>query len=442
MGGSKESIGLFWSASAQSDGTLPVSSVYGRTLVDSILRYHACFVKHDRRSVSVIRESIKPMIQNTKLEEISHDIYDDTQQPPRVRIFAVSAIALFATVFLLRYAQALLVPIVLSVLIAHALNPFVLLLERIKVPRTLAALLVLIALLGVIGFGTLALGQQADSVLDSFPSSIAMLRGKLQTFRASTEHSDTTIGKLQKAADEIQKTAEEATVPSRGKPNVQTQNSTIRFTDFIWSGSLGLLAIIRDSVLVLFLVFFLLASGDLYKRKLVHLIGRTLSEKRMTVETLNEMNAQIERFLLIQLLSSAVVAVCAGVSLWFMGVNQPAFWGTIAGILTSVPYVGPIFVTLAITLVAFAQFDSIASAGKILLILTVIFSLEGLLVKPAIMGKAARINGVAMFVSLLFWSWVWGLIGTLVAVPIMMVIKSVCDRVESLRPVGELLGEN
>jgi predicted PurR-regulated permease PerM len=162
----------------------------------------------------------------------------------------------------------------------------------------------------------------------------------------------------------------------------------------------------------------------------------------MTVETLNEMNAQIERFLLIQLMSSAVVAVCTGVVLWAMGVGQPGFWGAIAGILTSVPYVGPIFVTLAITLVAFAQFDSIVAATKIFLILTLIFSLEGLLVKPAVMGKAARINGVAMFVSLLFWSWVWGLIGTLVAVPIMMVIKSICDRVESLRPVGELLGEN
>ena len=135
-------------------------------------------------------------------------------------------------------------------------------------------------------------------------------------------------------------------------------------------------------------------------------------------------------------------AVAVGVALWAMGLSQPAFWGTVAGVLTSVPYVGPIFVTVAISIVAFAQFDSIPSAAKILLLLTVIFSLEGLLVKPAIMGEAARINGVAMFVSLLFWSWVWGLIGVLVAVPIMMVIKSICDRVEALKPFGELLGES
>jgi predicted PurR-regulated permease PerM len=342
----------------------------------------------------------------------------------------------------LKYAQALFVPIVFSVLIAYALNPFVMLLERIKVPRTPAAALVLVALFAVIGFGVFALRQQASSVLDSFPGSIAMLRGQLQAFRASHGQSDTTIGKLQKAADEIQKTAAEATLPPRGTPKVQPQEPPIRITEFVWNGSLGLFAFIRDSVLVTFLVFFLLASGDLYKRKFVHLIGSTFPKKRMTVETLNEVNAQIERFLLIQLLSSAVVAVCTGIAFWVMGLNQPAFWGTVAGILTSVPYVGPIAVTIAISLVAFAQFDSFASATKILLFLALIFSLEGLLVKPAIMGKAARINGAAMFVSLLFWSWVWGLIGVLVAVPIMMVIKSICDRVEPLRPVGELLGEN
>jgi predicted PurR-regulated permease PerM len=116
--------------------------------------------------------------------------------------------------------------------------------------------------------------------------------------------------------------------------------------------------------------------------------------------------------------------------------HQPAFWGVAAGVLSSVPYLGPIFVTLALTLVAFVQFDSIAVAAEIAIIPTAIFTIEGMLVKPAVMGKAARINGVAMFVGLLFWGWVWGLIGMLVAVPLMMALKSVCDRVENLRPIG------
>jgi len=382
------------------------------------------------------------MPQKAKSPETFPEAIIEVERPPRVRIVAVTVIASLAAIVILRYAQALLVPIVLSVLIAYALNPFVTQLERLRVPRTPAALLVMVGLFVAIGVGALALRQQADSVLDTFPGSIATLRAKLQGYWASEGQSATAIGKLQKAADEIQKTAAEAAGPTaaQGNTKAQSQGPPIQIADYIWTGSLGLLALIRDSVLVIFLVFFILASGDLYKRKFVHLIGSTLSEKRMTVETINEMNAQIERFLLIQLLTCAVVGICTGVALWAMGLGQPAFWGTVAGILTSVPYVGPIFVTAAIFIVAFAQFDSVSSPVKIFVILTVIFSLEGLLVKPAIMGRAARINGVAMFVSLLFWSWVWGLIGVLVAVPIMMVLKSICDRVEPLRPIGELLG--
>jgi predicted PurR-regulated permease PerM len=169
-------------------------------------------------------------------------------------------------------------------------------------------------------------------------------------------------------------------------------------------------------------------------------IGQTLSEKRVTVETLNDINSQIARFLLIQAATCAAVGVCTGLALWAFGVNQPAFWGVVAGVLSSVPYLGPIFVTLALAAIAFMQFDSIAIAGEIVAIPIVIFSLEGMLLKPAVMGKAARMNGVAMFIGLLFWSWLWGLIGMIVAVPIMMAIKCVCDRVDWLQPLGELLG--
>jgi predicted PurR-regulated permease PerM len=192
---------------------------------------------------------------------------------------------------------------------------------------------------------------------------------------------------------------------------------------------------------VIFLVFFLLASGDLVKRKLVHIVGTKLSEKRMTVETLNEITAQIERFLLLQGLTCIAVGVCTGITLWAFGINQPEFWGAVAGVLCSVPYLGPMFVTVAVALVTFLQFDSIPMSVEIVAVIACIFSLEGFLVKPMVMGKAARINGLAMFIGLLFWGWVWGLIGMIVAVPIMMVIKAVCDRVENFRPLGELLDE-
>jgi len=365
-------------------------------------------------------------------------------QPLQVRNFALSVLTFLALVVLLRYAQELFIPLVLSILFAYAMNPFVSMLEHFRIHRTIAAALVVITFCTTIGLGAYGLRQQATVVIDSIPAAVAKIRSEIEKHRASNNASTSTIGKLQEAAREIEKTTAEAsnTAPANGVTKVQIEQPAFRANDFIWTGSLGLLGFLNDGVLVIFLVFFLLASGDHFKRKLVHLAGDAWSEKRMTVETLNEINAQIQRFLLTQILTSIAIGVCMALALWAVGFHQPAFWGTMAGAFSSVPYVGPMLVGITITIAAFLQFDSMELAAKIALIPLVIFSLEGLLFKPAIMGKAARINGVAMFVSILFWSWLWGLVGMIVAVPITIVIKTVCERVESLQPISELFDES
>jgi predicted PurR-regulated permease PerM len=386
---------------------------------------------------------LKEMASTTSLRE--------TETPPLdkgtgtdVRQIALTVLSTLAIIVLLRYAQALFVPIVLSLLIAFALNPFVTILERLRVNRALAALLVVIALFGVVGFGVFALRQQATTVLNSVPDAIAKVRTEIHRYRESPGEASSAIRKLQQTATEIEKTAAEArqVTTAEQQSRVQTPFPAIPINDFLWTGSLGLFGVISDAVMVSFLVFFLLASGDLFKRKIVRLIGTKLSEKRLTLETLQEITALIERFLLIQVLTSICVGLCTAVALWALGLHQPAFWGSAAGVMCSIPYIGPIVIAVVLALDAFVQFGSVAAAAKILVVPVLIFSLEGLLVKPAVMGKAARINGAAMFIGLLFWSWIWGLIGVVVAVPIMMVIKTICDRVDSLRPVGELLDEN
>lgn len=161
----------------------------------------------------------------------------------------------------------------------------------------------------------------------------------------------------------------------------------------------------------------------------------------MTLEAINEINSQIERFLLIQVTTSALVGICTTVALWALGLNQPAVWGLAAGLFNSIPYFGAIIVTAGLALVAFLQFGTLTATLQIAGVALLITTLEGFLLTPSLMGRAARINGVAMFVSLLFWSWLWGIVGMIVAVPLMMVIKTICDRVENLQPIGELLGE-
>jgi predicted PurR-regulated permease PerM len=366
--------------------------------------------------------------------------------PVGVRSLALTVLAFLGLLFLLRFAQEFFIPCVLAVLIAYALEPIVSGVARVGIPRALAAAIVFAALLAGIGFGGYALRHQAIAAIETIPEAAQKIRVKLQELRASSAGSDTAISKIQTAAKEIEKAAAEAAgadqaAPKRGVTKVQIDEPAFRANEYLWSGSVGLLQLLGQAVMVLFLVFFLLASGDLFKRKLVRIIGTNLSEKRVTVEVLNEINTHVGRFLLIQALTSALVALLTTAALWAFGVSQPAVWGILAGVFNSVPYFGAIFVTLGIALVAFLQFGSLSTALQVSAVALAITSLEGFLLTPALMGRAARINGVAMFLSLLFWSWLWGVIGMIVAVPLMMVLKSVCDRIESLQPVGELLGE-
>ena len=201
-----------------------------------------------------------------------------------------------------------------------------------------------------------------------------------------------------------------------------------------------MLLAVNQLVMVLFLTYFMLLSDQLFKRKLVEIVD-TFTQKKVTVMVLDDIAAQIEQFLVIQIVTSVAVALATWGALWMLGLQQAALWGLLAGIFNSIPYYGPLLVTGGLALVGFLQFGTIgmtiAVAGVSLLITT----LEGSLLTPMLMGRAASMNQVAVFVGLLFWSWAWGVWGMLLAVPMMMVIKVICDRVEPLQPVGHLLGD-
>jgi len=192
---------------------------------------------------------------------------------------------------------------------------------------------------------------------------------------------------------------------------------------------------------VIFLVYFFLVTGDLYKRKLVKIAGPTFSEKKLTVQILDEINRQIENFMRVQLTTSLLVAVATSAALWWFGLQQYVIWGLLAGIFNSIPYLGPIIVTGGLGFVAFMQFDNIPKTITVAAIAFAITSVEGFLLTPALMSRASRINSAAIFTGLLFWSWVWGIWGTVLAVPMLMMLKAVCDHIEDLQPIGELLGE-
>jgi len=360
--------------------------------------------------------------------------------PVDIRSAALTVLAVLATILVLQYAQAMIIPIVLGLLISYALEPIVARLTRWRVPRPVAAALVLLVVTGATGRLLYGLRSEVSAIVDQLPQAARRLRQMIENDRPTTA---VAIQQVQKAASELEKAATAAAPPppSSGVPRVQVESPPFNVSDYVMWGSIGVATAAGQLVLILFLAYFLLASGDLYRRKLVKIVGPSLSKKRVTVQILSEIDRQIEMFLLVEMFTSVVVGIATWLAFRALGVNQAAVWGLLAGVFNSIPYFGPVLVTGGTAVVAFLQFGSINMAVLVSGISLVITSLEGFLLTPWLTSRASSMNAVAIFIGLLFWGWVWNVWGMLLAVPMLMVIKAICDHVEDFKPVGELLGE-
>jgi predicted PurR-regulated permease PerM len=204
---------------------------------------------------------------------------------------------------------------------------------------------------------------------------------------------------------------------------------------------MGLAGLVSQLAMVCFLAYFLLLADDLFKRKLVKHASSTLAGKKITVNVLDLIGTQIEQFMLVQIFTSVLVGVATGLALWWLGLRSAAVWGLAAGIFNSVPYFGPFIVTAGLAVVAFLQYGTFGMTALVSGVALLITSLEGWVLTPTLMGRTAQMNRVAVFAGLLFWSWMGGIWGTLLAVPMMMVVKVICDHVEDFEPVADFLSE-
>ena len=357
-----------------------------------------------------------------------------------VRSVALTIIAAAAVMWILNWAQEVFIPIVLSVLISYALEPIVEWLMRLRLPRVLAAGVVMSLLTGSVGYMGWALSDDATAIVAQMPEAAQKLREAMRRDRGEPG----TIQQVQQAAEELQRTADEATVRNpapRGVQRVQIEEPAVNVREYLSWGSAGIAAFAGQAMLVVFFVFFLLASGDLFKRKMVKLVGPSLEKKKITVQILNEIDVQIARFLLVRVVTSVVVGVATWIAFRWVGLEQAGVWGIAAGVFNSIPYFGPVIVAAGTAVVAFLQFGTLEMTLYVSGISLVITTIEGWLLTPWLTSRTARTNEIAMFVGLIFWSFIWGIWGTLLAVPMLVAAKAYCDRIEDLKPIGELLGE-
>lgn len=360
------------------------------------------------------------------------------RMPVDVRSAALTVLAVIAVILMVQYAQAMIIPIVLGLLISYLLEPIVATMVRAHLPRPLASAIVLVILVAALGSLVYGLRSEAASLLEQLPHAARKIR---TAFELEQPRAGTAIEQVQRAATELEKATNTAAPPPTGVTRVRVEPAPIDVSSYLMWGSLGIAAAGGQLALILFLAYFLLASGDLYRRKMVKIVGPSLTKKKITLQILEQIDHQIEAFLLVQLFTSIIVALVSWFAFRWAGLEQAALWGLLAGIFNSIPYFGPFIVAAGVSVVAFAQFGTIHAMTLVGGLSLVITSLEGFLLTPWLTSRAARMNAVAVFVGLLFWGWVWNVWGLLLAVPMLMVLKAVCDHVEDLQGVGELLGE-
>jgi predicted PurR-regulated permease PerM len=363
--------------------------------------------------------------------------------PVDVRSAALAVLAVLAVLYTLAWAKAVFIPILLGLMGSYALTPIVDRLERWRLPRVVAAGLLLVAIVSALSWTAWSLAADATAVLESLPTAAQRIRAALQRAPGSEKPKPAAaIEKVQQAAAELERAAEasSAAAQARGVTRVQIEKPRFNVQDYFWSGTLGLIGFIGQAAVVLFLTFFLLASGNTFRRKLVKIAGPTFAQKKLTIKALDEITEQIQRYLLVQVLTSVFVAIASWLVFLWIGIEHAAVWGLVAGVLNFIPYIGSILFTVGSAVVALLQFGTLESALLVAGASLALHTFTGYVVTPWLTSRAGGMNAVTVFVGVLAWGWLWGLWGLLLGVPILMVVKAVCDRVDDLRPVGELLG--
>jgi predicted PurR-regulated permease PerM len=374
-------------------------------------------------AVPIVTEKITPL-----------DIVSRERSPTALWILAF--IAVIAALYL---ARAFIVPLLFGILVSYTLSPVVDWLERYRIPRALGAVCVLGALVGGASWMTFSLSTDAATMAEQLPEVARKLRQSLNILR---DGNSTAWQRVQEAADELGRVAGDPGLGSATVPAliVKEPENNAWLRDFMLAQSALLVTFIAQAPIVLLLTYFLLAAGSHFRRKLVQFVGPTLSRKKEAVRILEEVDGQIQRYLLVMLISNALIAVMTWLAFEMLGLKHPAVWGVAAGVLHFIPYLGTVGVALACGVAGMLQFGSLGQAFLLIAVFLLISGVVGMVFTTWLQGRFARVNPAVLFIALLFFAWLWGVAGLLLGAPLLAIVKVVCDRAESLKPFGELLG--
>jgi predicted PurR-regulated permease PerM len=351
---------------------------------------------------------------------------DEGSSWPFLGTVALIGIFVLLALYTLYFARPFLLPIAVATILNFLLSPVVRGLQRLHVPQPLGAGLVIIALLGVVALGIERLSGPAAEWIRKTPEGVQRVETRVRGLRRPVEQ-------VQEAAEKVEE--EVARLSGDGQTQeVKVQEGTL--TGALLSRTQAFLG---SAVVVLILLYFLLASGDFFLRKLVRVLPR-LEDKRRAVEIARQTELHISTYLSTVTLINVVLGCAVALAMWLVGMPNPALWGVLAGLMNFVPYLGSIVTAGVITIVSILTFEDLGRALVAPVLYFAINFIEGSFVTPTVLGRRLTLNPVVVFVGIVFWGWLWGIPGALLAVPLLAVFKIICDHIEPLSPLGEFLG--
>jgi predicted PurR-regulated permease PerM len=361
-------------------------------------------------------------------EEIS--VLSERRMPVRVKRMSValSGLYLLAIFFTLYAARTLFMPIVFAVLLFFIFSPIVRALKKRGLPAGIGAGLIVMAFLGILVYGFYSLAAPAAEWLQNAPRTIGKLESKLRLIKAPVERMKEAIGKVEAMAS-----VREDGQPGQAPVEVKDSNTS----GILFVGS----QVVQGVAAALVLLYFLLASGDMFLRKIVRAVPRVEDGVR-AVSVARQIETDVGRYMLTVSAINAGLGILVGTAMFVLGMPTPALWGLLAGTMAFIPYLGATVSFTVLSVVALLTFDTFGRAALVpAVFLAIDLTIEQFL-NPVIVGKSLALNPVVIFCGVLVWGWMWGILGALIAVPILVVVKIFCDRIPRFHYIGEFLGED
>ncbi|WP_428377359.1 AI-2E family transporter [Lichenicoccus sp.] len=347
----------------------------------------------------------------------------------------LTLLSVLATFYTLYFASAIVLPFVLAGVFNLLLSgPMRLLNGRLRVPKPLAALLLILVLFGIVGGIGAAISVPATGWISKAPESLPALQAKLAFLQGPIQAAQDGMKKLQALMDHT------GGPQVAGAQIIQVQSSNSSGLTSVGSSLLlGTRFFLGQVFTMLLMLFFLLYEGDSLLRRFVEIMP-TWADKRRTVQIASEIERNVSLYLATITAMNLLVGVANLVQCWLLGVPNPLLWGVVAFLLNYIPILGPLTGVVIYFFVGLFAFPSVLHALLAPAVYLGIHFLEGETITPMLLARRFTLNPVLVMASLMFWDWLWGIPGAFLSVPLLAVFKIVCDHVDSLTAIGHVVG--